>query len=174
MTGGKTPAVRWLEARGIEFATHLYDYEERGGATHAAACLGVPEGVVIKTLVMRTETGDRLLVLMHGDRQVSARRLARAAGARRIRSCSPDEALKATGYVVGGISPFGTRQTLPVYAERTLFDLPRIFINGGRRGLLLEIEPSAIRSALEVHEVSVAISPGAHGRATSPGGDCPR
>jgi Cys-tRNA(Pro) deacylase len=155
-TRGKTPAVRWLEENDVEFATHHYDYEERGGARHAAECLGVPDQVVVKTLVMRTDAGRRLLVLMHGDRQVSAKRLAREAGARRIAACSPEEALKATGYVVGGISPFGTRQPLPVYAEASIFDLPRIYLNGGRRGLLLEIEPSVLRRVPELHEVSVA------------------
>lgn len=152
---GKTPAIRWLEENRVEFATHHYDYEERGGARHAAESLGVPDHLVVKTLVMRTDAGRRLLVLMHGDRQVSAKRLARETGARRIAACSPEEALKATGYVVGGISPFGTRQPLPVYAEASIFDLPRIYLNGGRRGLLLEIEPSVLRQALELHEVSV-------------------
>ena len=116
----------------------------------------MPDDVVVKTLVMRTDAGRRMLVLMHGDRQVSAKRLARAAGARRISACSPDEALKATGCVVGGISPFGTRQPLPVYAELSIFDLPRVYINGGRRGLLLEVDPTVLRHILGVHEVSVA------------------
>jgi Cys-tRNA(Pro) deacylase len=155
-SGGGTPATRLLEAQGVEFATHLYDYEERGGAKHAAECLGVEDRVVVKTLVMRTDTGRRLLVLMHGDRQVSAKRLAREVGARNVRACTPDEALKVTGYVVGGISPFGTRRPLPVYAETSIFDLPRIYINGGRRGLLLEIEPSCLGRILDLHEVSVA------------------
>jgi Cys-tRNA(Pro) deacylase len=154
-TSGRTPAIRWLEEHGVEFATHYYDYEARGGARHAAECLGVPDHVVVKTLVMRTDAGRWLLVLMHGDRQVSAKRLARETGARRIATCSPEEALKVTGYVVGGISPFGTRQPLPVYAEASIFDLPRIYLNGGRRGLLLEIEPAVLRRALELHEVSV-------------------
>jgi Cys-tRNA(Pro) deacylase len=154
-TSGRTPATRWLEEHGVEFVTHYYDYKERGGARHAAECLGVPDHVVVKTLVMRTDAGRRLLVLMHGDRQVSAKRLARETGARRIAACSPEEALKTTGYVVGGISPFGTRQPLPVYAEASIFDLSRIYLNGGRRGLLLEIEPGVLRRSLELHEVSV-------------------
>jgi Cys-tRNA(Pro) deacylase len=155
-TGGRTPATSWLDEHGIPFAIHHYDYKERGGARHAAECLGVQDHVVVKTLVMRTDEGRRLLVLMHGDRRVSAKRLARETGCRHIAACSPEEALKATGYVVGGISPFGTRQPLPVYAEASIFDLPRIYLNGGRRGLLLEIEPSVLRQALELREVSVA------------------
>jgi Cys-tRNA(Pro) deacylase len=153
---GATPATRFLEQRGVEFATHHYEYEQHGGASHAAHCLGVPASLVVKTLVMRTDAGQRVLVLMHGDRQVSARRLASEIRARRISACSPDEALKATGYVVGGISPFGMRRPLPTYAEASIFDLPRIFVNGGRRGLLLEIEPAVLRQVQDLHEVSVA------------------
>jgi Cys-tRNA(Pro) deacylase len=155
-SGGSTPATRLLDEHHVEFATHHYVYEERGGAKHAAECLGVPEHVVVKTLVMRTDAGRRLLVLMHGDRQVSAKRLARALEARRISACTPDEALKSTGYVVGGISPFGTRQRLPVFAEATIFDLPLVYINGGRRGLLLEIDPAVLGRVLDVQRVSVA------------------
>jgi Cys-tRNA(Pro) deacylase len=151
-----TPATRYLSEHGVTFAVHLYDYEERGGAPHAAASLRLPEHEVIKTLVMHTETGRQLLVLMHGDQRVSSKRLARALGARRIRASSPEAALEATGYVVGGISPFGTRTRLPIYAETSIFDLPRIFINGGRRGMLLEIAPQALRQTLELHAVSVA------------------
>jgi Cys-tRNA(Pro) deacylase len=153
---GSTPATRLLESRGEPFATHYYDYEERGGAPHAAECLGVPGHAVVKTLVMRTDAGGRMLVLMHGDRQVSTRRLAREAGARRVHACTPDEALRSTGYVVGGISPFGTRQPLPVYAEASIFELPRIYINGGRRGLLLEIDTTVLERVLDPRRVSIA------------------
>lgn len=153
---GGTPATRLLEERGYEFTAHAYDYEEHGGAGHAAECLGVAHEAVVKTLVMRTDAGQRLLVLMHGDRQVSGKRLAREIGARGIRACSPEEARRATGYVVGGISPFGTRQPLPVYAEASIFELARIYVNGGRRGLLLEIEPSVIERLVEPTVVSVA------------------
>lgn len=151
-----TPATRYLDERGVEYATQRYDYKDRGGAPHAAECLGVAVRLVVKTLVMRTDAGHRLLVLMHGDRHVSAKRLAREVGARRVFACTPDEAFKATGYVVGGISPFGTRTGLPIYAESSIFEAPRVFINGGRRGLLLELEPTALRQTLELHEVSVA------------------
>jgi Cys-tRNA(Pro) deacylase len=154
--GEDTPATRFLKEREIVFSTHHYDYEMRGGTPHAAGCLGVAEHVVIKTLVMRTDAGRRLLVLMHGDRQVSTKRLVREVGARKIRACSPEEALKATGYVIGGISPFGTRTPLPVYAEASIFDLPHIYINGGRRGLLLGIAPSVLSDTLDLHEVAVA------------------
>lgn len=140
----------------MPFRTHLYDYVDHGGARHAAAALGVDESAVVKTLVMVSEAGDRLLVLMHGDRQVSSKKLARAAGLRSVAACSPAEALRLTGYQVGGISPFGTRKTLPIYAEATIFELPTLFINGGRRGLLLEIEPGALESSLDLVRVSVA------------------
>ena len=157
MTGeGGTPATRWLRERGVDFTTHVYDYEPHGGAPHAAHSLGVPLHAVVKTLVMRTDGGERLLVLMHGDLQVSERRLAREVGARRVRPCSPEEAQKVTGYVVGGISPFGTRQALPTWAEASIFDLERIWINGGRRGLLLELTTEALRRTLAPHEVAVA------------------
>lgn len=151
-----TPATRYLMERGVTFAVHLYDYEERGGAAHAAASLRLPEHEVIKTIVMHTETGRPLLVLMHGDQRVSSQRLTRTLGARRVRASSPEAALEVTGYVIGGISPFGTRTRLPIYAEASIFDLPRIFINGGRRGLLLEIDPQVLRQTLELYAVSVA------------------
>jgi len=147
----------------VAFVRHRYDYEERGGAKHAAACLAVPDHAVVKTLVMRDEAGRALLVLMHGDRRVSAKRLARALGVRRVAACSPAEALRATGYVVGGISPFGTRSPLPVYAEASILALERIFINGGRRGLLLEMAPDSLEAALPLRPVSVAADSSEHG-----------
>lgn len=153
---GGTPATRWLRQRGVDFTTHLYDYEPRGGAAHAARSLGLSLHAVVKTLVMRTDGGERLLVLMHGDRQVSVKRLAREAGVRRIDACSPDEALRVTGYVVGGISPFGTRQALAIYAEASIFALERVWINGGRRGLLVQLATADLRRALAPREVAVA------------------
>jgi len=152
-----TPATRWLDERGVAYSTHTYRYEEHGGARHAAECLEVAPAVVVKTLVMRTDAGERLLVLMHGDRQVSAKRLAREIGCRRISACTPDEAQRVTGYVVGGISPFGTRTALATVAESSIFELERIYINGGRRGLLLGLEPEALRRIDDLREVSVAI-----------------
>ena len=151
-----TAATRHLAAREVPFSTHLYRYEERGGTSHAATSLGVSESAVVKTLVMRTDTGERVLVLMHGDRLVSEQRLARELGVRRIVACSPDEALRVTGYVVGGISPFGTRTPLLTCVERSILDLEWIYLNGGRRGLLLRLSPDGLKRALELREVSVA------------------
>ena len=152
-----TPAVRLLRARRVEFAPHLYDYAEKGGAERAAAELGVSEHAIVKTLVMETDARQPLLILMHGDREVSTKQLARAMGARQVAPASTDVAQKATGYMVGGISPFGTRAALPVYVEKTVFALPKIFINGGKRGFLVEIEPQALRAVLSVKEVEVAV-----------------
>ncbi len=153
-----TPAVRVLREKKIEFAPHLYAYKEHGGTRHSAAELGVDEHSVIKTLVMETDSREPLIILMHGDREVSTKELARALGVKTVLPCSPDTAQKHTGYMVGGTSPFGTRKRLPVYAEKTIFDLPRIFINGGKRGFLVEIDPKDLRAALDVKEVDVAIA----------------
>lgn len=151
-----TPATRFLDDAGAAYTLHHYDYVDRGGAKHAAECLGVDEAAVVKTLVMRADSGGRMLVLMHGDRQVSQKQLARVIGARKVASCSPDEALKVTGYRVGGISPFGTRTELPIYAEASIRELTRIYVNGGRRGLLLEIAPEVLEATLAPEFVSVA------------------
>lgn len=153
----KTPAIRFLEERGTAFQVRLYSYEERGGTRRAAQELAVPEHQVIKTLVMESDGKRPLLVLMHGDLSVSTQRLARALGARRVTPCDPISAQKHTGYVVGGISPFGTRAALPVYVEKTVFALERILINGGRRGLLLEIDPRDLRQLLALVEVEVGV-----------------
>lgn len=152
-----TPAVRQLREKKIAFEPHLYDYEERGGTRRSAAELGVDEHAVIKTLVMETEAKKPLVVLMHGDREVSTKQLARHLGAKSVQPCSPETAQKHTGYMVGGASPFGTRARLPVYVERTIFALPKIYINGGKRGFLVAIEPRSLRDALPVEEVEVGI-----------------
>ncbi|OLE54048.1 MAG: aminoacyl-tRNA deacylase [Acidobacteria bacterium 13_1_20CM_3_53_8] len=152
-----TPAVRWLREKKIEFVPHVYDYVEHGGTRHSAESLGVQEHAVVKTLVMETDRRKPLIVLMHGDREVSTKNLARNLGVKSVQPCSPDVAAKHTGYMVGGTSPFGTRATLPVYVERTIFDLPKIFINGGKRGFLVEIEPEALRELSPLEEVEVAI-----------------
>ncbi|HMF58087.1 MAG TPA: aminoacyl-tRNA deacylase [Pyrinomonadaceae bacterium] len=152
-----TPAVRWLREKKIEFVPHVYDYVEHGGTRHSAESLGVSEHAVVKTLVMETESGKPLIVLMHGDREVSTKNLARKVGVKSVQPCSPDGATKHTGYMVGGTSPFGTRSVLPVYAERTIFEIPKILINGGKRGFLVEIEPSALRQLSQLEEVQVAI-----------------
>jgi Cys-tRNA(Pro) deacylase len=152
-----TPAVRMLREHKIEFAPHLYDYEERGGTRHSAAALGVDEHAVVKTLVMETDARKPLIVLMHGDREVSTKQLARTLKVKTVQPCDPATAQKHTGYLVGGTSPFGTRARLPVYVERTIFELPRIYINGGKRGFLVEIESRVLRELLPVAEVGVAV-----------------
>jgi Cys-tRNA(Pro) deacylase len=152
-----TSAVRVLRAKKIAFEPHIYDYKERGGTAHSAAELGVEEHVVVKTLVMQTDAREPLLVLMHGNCEVSTKELARVIGVRSVAPCDSETAQKHTGYLVGGTSPLGTRKQLPVYAERTIFDLPRIYINGGKRGFLVLIAPADLKKALSITEVSVAI-----------------
>lgn len=153
-----TPAVRWLREKKVEFVPHLYDYEEKGGTRHSAESLGVDEHAVVKTLVMEMDGRKPLIVLMHGDCQASTKNLARAIGVKSVQPCLPETATKHTGYLVGGTSPFGTRSALPVYVERTIFELPKILINGGKRGFLVEIEPKALRLLTPMQEVEVAIS----------------
>ncbi len=152
-----TPAVRLLREKKVSFAPRLYEYEERGGTRRSAEELGVDEHAVVKTLVMETEARKPLVVLMHGDREVSTKQLARALGVKAVSPCDPQTAQKHTGYVVGGTSPFGTRARLPVYVERTIFGLPKIYINGGKRGFLVEIEPKDLRILSPLEEVEVAI-----------------
>lgn len=153
-----TTAVRLLREKKIEFRPHEYEYEEHGGTRLSANLLGVPEHQVIKTLVMETEERKPLLVLMHGDREVSTKQLARLIGAKHVEPCDAASAQRHTGYVFGGTSPFGTRHPLPVYAERSIFSLPVIYINGGKRGFLVEIVPGDLRKAFSLTEVEVAIS----------------
>ena len=154
-----TSAVRFLREKRISFVPHVYPYEEHGGTHHAAASLQVPEHAVIKTLVFETDLKRPLLVLMHGDREVSTRQLARILGVKRVTPCEVTGAQKHTGYTVGGISPFGTRIAIPVYVETTVFSLPRIYINGGKRGFLVEIDPADLRSSLPTTDVEVGILP---------------
>ncbi len=151
-----TPAVRALRAAGIEFTDHLYEYEDKGGTAVSARSLGVDEHSVVKTLVMEDEVRHPLIVLMHGDRQVSTRELARVIGVKTIQPCSPESASRHTGYLVGGTSPFGTRKQLPVYMERTILALPRIYINGGKRGYLVGMAPADAQRLLQPTLVSVA------------------
>lgn len=150
-----TAAIRALHVAGVAFTKHPYDYVAQGGAQHAAAALGVPLKAVVKTLVMQDEKGEPLLVLMHGDRQVGLKQLARQIGARSVRPCQPDQANRHTGYVVGGISPFGTRRALRVYVEASILELDRIYINAGRRGLLVEIAPDVLGALLDTTAVRV-------------------
>lgn len=152
-----TQAVRLLRDKKIAFTPHLYDYEEKGGTRRSAEELGVDEHAVVKTLVMEDDARRALIVLMHGDREVSTKQLARTLGVKSVHPCDPNMAQKQTGYLVGGTSPFGTRAKLPVYVEKTIFDLPRIYINGGKRGFLVSLEPNVLREVLPVTEVEVAI-----------------
>ena len=155
-----TPAVRALRAAGVAFTEHLYEYEEHGGTAVSARELGVDEHSVVKTLVMENDTREPLVVLMHGDRMVSTQRLARAIGARRIVPCDPAVAQKHSGYMVGGTSPFGTRRAMPVYMERTILDLARIYINGGKRGFLVGLDPREVARLLAPVVVDVAVGEG--------------
>ena len=152
-----TPAVRVLREKKVAFEPRLYDYVEHGGTRHSAEALGVDEHSVVKTLVMETDAHKPLIVLMHGDREVSTKQLARVVGVKSVHPCDFAQAQKHTGYLVGGTSPFGTRAHLPVYVERTIFELPVIYVNGGKRGFLVSIEPRVLRDVLKVEEVEVAI-----------------
>src|SRR5690242_13429655 len=152
-----TPAVRMLRDHEVSFAPHLYDYQEHGGTARSAAELNVDEHRVVKTLVMETDKREPLIILMHGDREVSTKELERAIKAKTVAPCKPEAAQKHTGYLVGGTSPFGTRRSLPVYVERTIFDLPMIYINGGKRGFLIALDPQILKAILPVHEVAVAL-----------------
>ena len=152
-----TPAVRLLREKKINFAPHPYAYEEHSGTTRAAEELNVPEHAVVKTLVMETEHRKPLIVLMHGDREVSTKQLARALGVKSVSPCDATTAQKHTGYTVGGISPFGTRARLPVYVERTILALPEIYINGGKRGFLVRINSQDLHHLLPITEVDVAL-----------------
>lgn len=141
-----TPAIRILRERKVDFTPHLYDYVEKGGAKESARQLGVDVHAVVKTLVFETNEKKPLIVLMHGDREVSTKNLARFLGVKSVEPVTPEKASKLTGYLVGGTSPFGTRTKMPVYAERTIFDIERIYINGGKRGFLVEIKPEVLNS----------------------------
>jgi Cys-tRNA(Pro) deacylase len=151
-----TQAVRVLRAANVVFSPHLYDYLERGGTAHSAASLGVDEHSVIKTIVLEDEAKQPLICLQHGDVEVSAKALARIRGCKTITPCAPETALRHTGYMVGGTSPFGTRKRLLVYLERSICDLPRIYINGGKRGFLVCIEPDVVLALLRPTLVDAA------------------
>jgi Cys-tRNA(Pro) deacylase len=152
-----TPAVRLLRSAKVPFTDHLYAYEEKGGTGVSARELGVLEHTVVKTLVMEDDGGNPLVVLMHGDRQVSTKALARVVGAKTVAPCSPETAQRHTGYQVGGTSPFGVRKSMPVFMEETILDLPRIYINGGKRGYLVGIDPKDVAAILHPTLVRVAI-----------------
>ena len=152
-----TPATEWLRAQGMPFSEHVYEYVDRGGTAESARQLGVEEHAVIKTLVMRDDKAEPLIVLMHGDREVSTKNLAREIGVKSVAPCTPDEAQRASGYQVGGTSPFGTRKALRVFVEASVLELPRILINGGRRGYLVGIAPGALVVPLGARPVRCAL-----------------
>ena len=152
-----TPAVRFLRASKVSFTEHPYRYEERGGTAVSSRELGVDEHTVIKTLVMEDEDKQPLVVLMHGDRDVSTKSLARQIGSKSVSPCDPDIAQKHSGYLVGGTSPFGTRKAMPVYMERTIAGLDRIYINGGRRGFLIALAPADLVRVLSPTLIDAAL-----------------
>jgi Cys-tRNA(Pro) deacylase len=154
----ETPATAFLRAHGIPFTEHPYEYLEHGGAQHSAAVLGLDPFTVVKTLVMEDEKGKPLLVLMHGNRTVSTKNLARQIGVKSVAPCQPEVAQRHSGYLVGGTSPFGTRRTMPVYVESTVLDLPKIALNGGRRGYLLGIDPQVCVDLLGARPVQCALA----------------
>lgn len=153
-----TNATRLLKQRGVAFTEHLYRYEDKGGTSVPAREWGVPEHAVIKTLVMEDEQGMPLIMLMHGDFEVSTQALARQIGAKTVQPCKPETAKRHSGCMVGGTSPFGIRKPLPVYAETSIFDLERIYINGGSRGFLVEIVPKDLDKVLTVTRVKVGLA----------------
>lgn len=152
-----TQAVRYLREKNVEFVPRLYDYVEKGGTAESARQLGVDEHAVVKTLVFETNEKKPLIVLMHGDRQVSTKNLARHLGVKSVEPATPGRANKWTGYLVGGTSPFGLKTQMPIYVEKTIFDLESIYVNGGKRGFLMEIESVSLKNVLKAEEVSVGI-----------------
>lgn len=153
-----TNATRLLKQAGVAYTEHLYRYEDHGGTAVSARELGVDEHAVIKTLVMEDERGAPLIILMHGDREVSTKELARQIGAKSVQPCKPEVANRHSGYLVGGTSPFGTKKAMPIHAEATIFDLDRIYLNGGSRGFLVGLDPEVLTRVLNANRVSVAIS----------------
>ena len=153
-----TPATSFLKARGIAYTEHEYEYVEHGGTEVPARALGVPEHQIVKTLVMEDEARKPLIVLMHGDRKVSTKNLARQAARKSVEPCKPETAQRHTGYLVGGTSPFGTKKRVPVYAERSILELEEIYINGGRRGLLVKLKSADLARSLALSLVDVALS----------------
>ena len=153
----ETPATQLLRKNKIDFSEHPYAYEDHGGTSVSARELGVDEHAVIKTLVMQDEAAKPLIVLMHGDRKVSTKNLARQISCKSVEPCKPEIAQKHSGFLVGGTSPFGTKKVMPVYVERAVLDLPKIYINGGRRGYLIGISPAVLVSLLQAKAVECAI-----------------
>lgn len=152
----ETPATQFLRRQGVAFGEHPYDYVEHGGTAESARQLGVDEHQVVKTLVMEDEHAKPLIVLMHGDRTVSTKNLARQIGAKRVEPCKPEVANRHSGYLIGGTSPFGTRKQMPVYVESSILEMDKIWLNGGRRGFLVSIEPGVLTALLAAKPVQCA------------------
>lgn len=150
-----TPATRFLLSKGIYYEPVLYEYEDKGGTRISSQKLGVDEHIIIKTIVMEDESKSPMIVLMHGDMEISTKKLARFLNVKTIQPCSSENANKYTGYLVGGISPFGTKKKMPVYIEKSIFDLEKIYINGGKRGFLIIIDPAVLKNLLSPIEVEV-------------------
>ncbi len=153
----ETPATKWLKEKKVSYTEHPYDYLDHGGTAESSKQLGVPEHDVVKTLVMQDENGKGLVVLMHGDCKTSTKNLARQIGRKQVEPCKPDVAQKNSGYLVGGTSPFGLRKDMPVYVESSILERPKIWINGGRRGFLVGIDPKVLVSALGAEPVRCAL-----------------
>ena len=153
----ETPATQMLRQHGVAFTEHVYDYVDHGGTAESSRQLGVPEHEVVKTLVMQDERAQPLIVLMHGDKSVSTKNLARQIGTKSVEPCKPEVAQRHSGYLVGGTSPFGTKKAMPVYVEASVLQLPRICINGGRRGYLVGIDPSVLTRLLSATPVQCAV-----------------
>ena len=154
----ETPATQLLKAHKVVYTEHPYEYLEHGGAQHSAAVLGLDPFTVVKTLIMQDQDAKPLVVLMHGNRKVSTKNLARQIGVKSVESCAPEVANRHSGYLVGGTSPFGTRRTMPVFIEETILGLPRIAINGGRRGFLVQIDPQVCVQLLSAKPVQCALA----------------
>lgn len=154
----ETPATAWLRAHGVAFTEHTYEYLEHGGAQHSAQVLGLDPFAVVKTLIMQDEAGKPLAVLMHGNRTVSTKSLARQIGAKSVEPCKPEVANRHSGYFVGGTSPFGLKRAMPVWVEATVLEQPKIWINGGRRGYLVGIDPAVLSDPLGARPVNCALA----------------
>jgi Cys-tRNA(Pro) deacylase len=155
-----TPAIRYLLEQQVQFEPHLFEYLEKGGTSYSSGVLGIDEHAVIKTLVFETDAKDPLIILMHGDLQVSTKKLARQMKVKSVAPVTPERANQLTGYIVGGTSPFGMKSRIQIYAEKTIFELKKIYINGGKRGFLVSCEPRILHDVLMLNEVEVAQSVG--------------
>ena len=152
-----TPAIRALREKKVDFEPHVFEYVEKGGTKHSSAVLGVDEFAVVKTLIFETNEQKPLIILMHGDRKVSTKNLARHLNVKTVAPVAPEKANKLTGYLVGGTSPFGVKTRMPVYVEKTIFDLDKIYINGGKRGFLISIKPHVLEDVLKIEKVEIAV-----------------